>query len=150
MTSTGPALQVPLDGAAAILHPAVFAARGLEAVFELDGVALALRVFAAVDGRRARDRPDAGSLNQGFGIASHCAREYPVIASHNGLAVRALLGTCHCQNAARAPHNAVASRDSLSLRATSSLLRRSMSSSRPGDAQRGSVALALHDAATMQ
>ena len=52
------------------------------------------------------------------GIASQLAREYPVIASHNGLAVRALLGTCHCQNAARAPHSAVASRDSLSVTAT--------------------------------
>ncbi len=41
-----PSLQVPLDGAAAILHPAILAGGGLEAVFELDRVACPLRVLA--------------------------------------------------------------------------------------------------------
>ena len=69
-----PARQVPFDGAAAILHPAVFAGCRLEAVFEFHRIAHALRVFAqlpvdvlAVVGMQVAE--------PGFGAASHCARE---------------------------------------------------------------------------
>jgi hypothetical protein len=64
--------------------------------------------------------------------------------------VRALLGTCHCQKAARAPHNAVArprlavaARDFLALAAVDV-------EQQPADARRSAVALALHDPAPVQ
>ncbi len=130
MTSTGRPWRSHSHGAAAILHPAVFTACGLKAVFEFDGVAVALGVLLQL--------PVDAIAIVGVQIAEPgvrhrvpgCAR----VAGHRqpqGARGARIAGHVPLPERGARAHSAVARRDSLSLRATSSLLRRSMSSTRP-------------------
>jgi len=144
-----PTLQVPLDRAAAILHPAVFPARGLEAVLELHRIARALRVLAqlrvhalAILGMQVAEPRIGRRVPLRARIACHCqpqrARRARV-ARHVPLPERG----------ARAPQRrgearlAVAARDLLALAPVDV-------EQDARDAHRRSVAITLHHAAAMQ
>ena len=144
-----PALQIPLDGAAAILHPAVFAAGGLKAVFELDRIALALRVFLqlpvdalAILGMQVAEPGVRHRVPLRARIARHRQPQRTRgarIAGHVPLPERG----------ARAPQRGRESRLAVAARHLFALAPVDVEQ-QPGDALRGSIALAQHDAAAMQ
>ena len=144
-----PALQVPFDRAAAILHPAVFAARGLEAVFELDRVAHALRVFAqlpvdalAIVGMQVAEPGIRRRVPLRTRVAGHRQPQRTRgarIARHVPLPERG----ARAPQRGGEPRLAVAARDFLALAPVDV-------EQQPGDARRGAIALALHDASAVQ
>ena len=144
-----PALQVPLHRAAAILHPAEFAAGGLKAVFELDRVAHALRVLAqlpvdvlAIVGMQVAEPWIRRRVPLRTRVAGHRQPQRTRgarIAGHMPLPERG----ARAPQRGREPRLAVAARDLLALAPVDV-------EQQPGDAQRGSIVIALHDASAVQ
>ena len=142
-------LQIPFDRAAAILHPAVFAAGGLKAIFELDRIALALGVLLqlpvdalAIVGMQVAEPRVRHHVPLRTRVAGHRQPQRTRGARVAGYVPLPERGARAPQRR-REPRLAVAARDLFALAPVDV-------EQQPGDALRGSVALALHDAAAMQ